>query len=109
MPVLANSASWSSAVTVALPNCTLQYPSGVYSDINLFSVSIYLPTLIPGLSDALLGSSTKIVFSANASTSYHLSGEVINSSYVGGLEYDVPSFCINEVILITFFSGKKNS
>jgi len=79
-----NSCNCSSGVVVPPPKFILQYPSGVYSETNRVSVSIYFPTLIPGWSAGLVGSSTNILDSANASTSYHLLVELINSSYVGG-------------------------
>jgi hypothetical protein len=51
--------------------------------IKRLSVLIYLPTLTPASSTGFVGSSIKTVFSTNASTSYHLFGELWNSEKDG--------------------------
>ena len=47
--------------------------------------------------------------SANASTSYHLFDNPMNSAVVGMFEYSVPSLSKTLVIPNTFFSGKNSS
>ena len=58
-PSRAKSRNCCSAEIFPPPNVSLQKPSGVYSEINFCDVEMYLPTLIPGWSDGLVGSSTK--------------------------------------------------
>ena len=70
---------------------------------------MYLPTLIPGWSETLVGSSIKTLSSANESTSYHLFSTPKNSAVEGILVYSVPLLSNTLVIPNTFFSGKNNS
>ena len=108
-PSVVNWFNWSWAVFVPPPNVIFLNPSGVYSVINLSCVWIYLPTLIPGWSETLVGSSIKTLSSAKASTSYHLFDKPKNSAVVGIFVYSVPLFNNTLVIPSTFFSGKNNS
>ena len=110
LPSRANSLSCSSAEIFPPPNVNLQKLSDVYSDINLFDVVIYVPTLIPGWSDTFVGSSIKTLSWTKASTSYHLSGPNVKKSCGFGIvENWVPDFNKTLVIPKIFFSGKNNS
>jgi len=72
-------------------------------------VVIYFPTLTPGWSETLVGSSIKTLSSAKAFTSYHLLSNPKNSCGWGIVLYCVPSLSNTLVTPNTFFSGKNNS
>ena len=86
-PSLANSRNCSSADCVPPPKVIFKNPSGVNSVINLSLVVTYLPTLIPGWSETLVGSSMNTLSSINALTSYHLLSAPKNSCDEGIFAY----------------------